>query len=324
MNPFEYIEAQSLDELHDALSSTWDEAVILAGGTDLLDRLKEQLLEPKRVVNIKRIDALRGLQNGSGLTIGALTTIADLAADGRVAGPYRVLSEAASVIATPQLRNMGTVGGNLCQRPRCWYYRSKETPCLKSGGAKCWAYEGRNKYHAIFGGGPSYIVHPSDLAPALQSLDASVVIAGANGERTVPLELFFQLPNEMLPRETLLEANEVVTRVTVPPAAPGTRSTYLKFKELESHDFAVSSCAATLVMDGKKVRSARIALGGVAPVPWRARDAESALAGKTLDTGAIRAASEAAVRDASPLGENAFKIPLTRNLVRRALESLAS
>ena len=324
MIDFEYVDAKSLDELKASLTDTWDDVAILAGGTDVLDRIKERLLEPRRVVNIKGIPELGGIRNGNGLTIGPLTTMSVLASDDRIAKSYPVLQEAAHAVATPQLRNMGTLGGNLCQRPRCWYYRNSDTPCLKSGGAKCWAFEGLNKYHAIFGGGPSYIVHPSDTAPALQALDAKLEIVGAGGTREVGLDEFYQLPTKNTVRESNLEANEVITKVKVPALAKGTRSTYLKFREKQSLDFAVSSVAAVLTLDGSTVKSARIVLGGVAPVPWRSKPAEDALTGKKLDDASITAAAEAAVDRAKPLDHNAFKVPLTRNLVRRALESLAS
>lgn len=323
MNNFEYVHATSLDELQASLTSEWDEAVILAGGTDLLDRIKDRTTEPERVINIKSIRELHGMSNGSGLSIGPLTTIADLAADDRLKGPYKALAEAAQVIATPQLRNMGTIGGNILQRPRCWYFRCHDTPCLKTGGARCWAHEGRNKYNAIFGGGPSFIVHPSDAAPVLQSLGASVEITGPTGKRAVLLENFFELPAKLLVRENILEANEVLTRIIVPKANPTTRTTYVKFKELESHDFAVVSVAAALTMNGSNVSNARIILGGVAPIPWQAKKAEEALNGKKLDETSIAAAAEAAVHRAQPLDDNEYKIPLTRNLVRRALETLA-
>jgi xanthine dehydrogenase YagS FAD-binding subunit len=273
------------------------------------------------VVNIKRIEGLRGIYDtGKGLDIGALTTISQL----EKLEQYPVLAQAAASIATPQLRNMGTLGGNLCQRPRCWYFRGRQYPCLKKGGYKCYAVEGLNKYHAIFGGGPSFIVHPSDAAPALLALGATLEIYGPDGRREVPAEGFFQLPDENLRRENLLQPDEVLTRVRVPALQPDTRSIYLKFREKQSLDFALSSAAAVLVMDGKKVESARLMLGGVAPIPYRVPRAEAELEGKPLSPETIAKAAEAAVEGAQPLGDNEFKIALTRNLVRRALESLAA
>ena len=320
---FEYIDAKSLGDVPELLGARWGESAILAGGTDLLDRLKERLDTPKRVINIKKIKALHGIQNGDGLTIGALTTIAELAADERVHKSYPVLAEAAESIATPQLRNMGTIGGNLCQRPRCWYYRGLEYKCLKKGGAKCYAAEGLNKYNAILGGGPSFIVHPSDSAPALIALGAKIELLGPEGAEEMPLDEFFELPIDNLRRENVMNPNEVLTKITVPKLPTGTRSTYLKFREKPSLDFAISSVAAVLQMQGSTVTSARIVLGGVAPIPWRAEAAEAALAGKALNATNIMAAAKAATKGADPMTHNAYKVTLTQNLVKRALEKLA-
>ncbi|MFH1570782.1 MAG: xanthine dehydrogenase family protein subunit M [Gemmatimonadota bacterium] len=322
MTPFEYVTPRSLKELPELLAD--GRAAILAGGTDLLDRLKERTDRPERVVNIKGLKELQGIDAAGGLNIGALARIAAVAGDGRVRERYRALSEAAASIATPQLRNMGTLGGNLCQRPRCWYFRGAGYRCLKKGGHTCFAAEGRNRFHAIFGRGPCYIVHPSDAAPALVALDASLDIQGLQGPRQVPVADFFRLPHQNLWQENGLETGDVVVRIRVPEPARGTRSTYLKFREKQSLDFAVSSVAAVLAMEGGQVRQARLVLGGVAPVPWRATRAEAALQGQALTAGSMQAAAEAAVAGAEPLSENGYKIDLTRNLVRRALESLAT
>jgi len=319
---FEYINATSLEELPGLLEGKRGENVILAGGTDLLDRLKERLIRPKRVINIKAVESLHGIQNGKGLEIGALTTIAEIAANAGIRKNYRVLSEAAASIATPQLRNMGTIGGNLAQRPRCWYFRGKEYHCLKKGGDNCFAEGGLNKYHAIFGGGPCHIVHPSDSAPAFFALGASVKVLSPKGETQIPLEEFFVLPDKKLLGENVLEDNQVITKIIVPAPLPGTRSTYLKFREKQSLDFAISSVATVLQMQGNSVQTARIVLGGVAPIPWRVQAAESALEGKTLSEQTIAAASEAAIANAEPLDYNEYKVILTRNLVRRTLEHL--
>lgn len=323
MVKFEYFNPKSLKELPDLLSKKQDESIVLAGGTDLLDMLKERLIEPKRVINIKNINDLHGIKNSSGLELGALTTISEIAADPRIQKKYSVLAQAAESIGTPQLRNMGTIGGNLCQRPRCWYYRGRQYPCLKKGGAKCYAAEGWNQYHAIFGGGPSYIVHPSDAAPALQALGASLKVFGPSGSDEIPLEEFFELPIDNLRGENVLQANEIITHISIPEPAAGTRSTFLKFREKQSMDFAISSVAAILQMQGNRVKSADIVLGGVAPIPWRAKDAEAELQGKALSSETIEKAATAAVAGASPMAHNSYKIQLTQNLVRRALQQLA-
>jgi len=323
MIDFEWVNAQSLDTLPALLSKKWDETPLLAGGTDLLDLLKERVIRPQRVVNLKTIPGLNAIKNGNGLEIGALATIAEIAEHPSIQKSFAVLAEAAESIATPQLRNMATIGGNLCQRPRCWYFRNQDIVCLKKGGSKCFAAEGMNKYHCIFGGGPSYIVHPSDAAPALMALGASVQIAGATGKRSEPLEDFFELPTDNLRRENVLEPNEVITAVSVPQPAAGTRSTYLKFREKQSLDFAIVSVAAVLQMEGNVCKKAGIVLGGVAPIPWRAGEAEAELAGKTLSAAVIEKAAAASVVRALPMKQNAYKIHLTRNMVKRTLERLA-
>lgn len=322
MVDFEYIEAGKLADLTLLLGQKRGEAVILAGGTDLLDRLKERIVQPQRVVNIKALAELQGIRNGKNLQIGALTTIAQIARDENVARKYPVVAQAAASIATPQLRNMGTLGGNLCQRPRCWYFRGRHYHCLKKGGEMCYAVDGLNKYHAIFGEGPCHIVFPSDMAPALIASGADVEIYGPGGTKTLALEKFYRMPDEDPERENVLAANEVITKITIPAPAPGTRSTYLKFKEKESHDFAMSSVAAVVQVQAGRVRQARIVLGGVAPVPWRAQQAEADLTGKVFDAAHIQAAANAAVAGANPLAQNRYKIALTRNLVRRALNQL--
>ncbi len=323
MNKFEYINANHLADLPELLGPRWGESAILAGGTDLLDMLKERLIKPKRVVNIKNIKDLYGISNGNGVEIGALTTIAAIAADAKIQEKYVVLSEAAASVATPQLRNMGTIGGNICQRPRCWYFRGKEYPCLKKGGNKCYALIGLNQYNAILGGGPSFIVHPSDSAPALVALEASIEILGASGTEKTAIADFFQLPMDNLRRENILKSNQVVTKIMIPEPARGTRSTYLKFREKQSMDFAISSVAAVLQMNGSRVQKARIVLGGVASIPWRVKNAEAELEGKTLNAANIEKAASVSVANTVPLKHNGYKIQLTKNLVRRALQSLS-
>ena len=324
MENFEYFAPDSLDALPGLLSRKRERTMVLAGGTDLLDMLKERIVKPEKVINLKGIAGLKGIQHGEGVRIGALTTIAEIAADAGLKREYTVLAQAARSIATPQLRNMGTLGGNLCQRPRCWYFRGREYVCLKKGGSKCFAPEGLNKYNAIIGGGPSFIVHPSDSAPALQALQATVHTFGPQGEDSIPMDEFFELPIDNLRAENVLEPNEIITAVSIPKPAPGTRSAYVKFREKQSLDFAISSVAAVLEMEGSRVRDLRIVLGGVAPIPWRSQVAEDELRGKKLSDDTIRRAAEAAVSEAQPLSQNRYKITLTRNLVARTLRQLAA
>jgi xanthine dehydrogenase YagS FAD-binding subunit len=225
-------------------------------------------------------------------------------------------------IATPQIRNLGTVGGNLCQRPRCWYFRLENYNCRKKGGTECFAKGGENKYNAIFGGGKSNYVHPSDLAPMLMALDAIVTLAGPEGRRTLPLGEFFILPAVNVRRENVLKEGEIVTEVQV-PAWPSVRSTYLKFKERDSLDFAMSAVAAAIELSpDKTVRKARLVLGGVGTIPWRVQAAEEFVTGKTLTEEVNAQAAKLALEGAKPMEQNEYKIPLTQALVRRALAKL--
>jgi len=316
-------EAVSLLKSAPASKDIDDSARPLAGGQDLLTTMKDYITRPARVVNLKGIRGLDRIEGDGkkGLRIGALVTLAQLEENAEVRRSFPGLAEAAHSVATPQIRNLGTVGGNLCQRPRCWYYRLEEAVCLKKGGSECFAAKGENKYNAILGGGPSYIVHPSDLAPVLVALGASASVVGADGKRTIPLEKFFTLPSEgNIRRENVLANDEIITEIQVPPSAFAARSTYLKFKERDSLDFALASAAAAVELgSGKTVKQARIVLGGVAPIPWRAPKAEEFLAGKTLSADALAEAARLALEGAEPLEKNAYKIPLTQALVRRAL-----
>jgi xanthine dehydrogenase YagS FAD-binding subunit len=330
MKAFEWCSATSVDEAVQLLGAVtaedeYESPRPLAGGQDLLTAMKEYVVRPKRVVNLKTIPDLANIEGdgSAGLKIGPLVTLRQLEMDERVKKSFPGLAEAAHSIATVQLRNMGTVGGNLCQRPRCWYFRLEDVICLKKGGDTCYAQNGQNKYHAIFGGGPSFIVHPSDLATMLLALDATVTITGPKGRRDLALANFFVLPADDASRENVLENGELLTEIRVPASGLAARCTYLKFKERSSLDFAMSAVAAAVDMGpDKTVREARIVLGGVAPMPWRVAKAETALVGKTLDDKSIAAAAEIALDGATPLAQNGYKVPLTKALVRRALAKL--
>jgi xanthine dehydrogenase YagS FAD-binding subunit len=298
----------------------------IAGGQDLLTTMKDYTSRPVRVVNLKNIRGLdRITLNARGLTIGALVTLSELEEHAGVRKSFPGLAEAAHSIATPQIRNLGTVGGNLCQRPRCWYFRLEEVVCLKKGGSECYAASGENKYNAIIGGGPSYIVHPSDLAPMLLALGATVTVVGAAGKRVIPLNKFFTLPSEgNIRRENVLKNEEIITEINVPASPVAARSTYLKFKERESLDFALASAAVAVQIVNGTVRDARIVLGGVAPIPWRVPAAEKFVTGKTLAPDVLAETAKIALAEAKPLEKNAYKVPLAQTLVRRALAKAAA
>jgi xanthine dehydrogenase YagS FAD-binding subunit len=319
MNRFAYARATTLEA---ALEAMTEECRPLAGGTDLVAMMKEELASPERLVDLKRIpdlDQVRGEEDG--LRIGALIKLSTLLADPVVCERPELacLYKALLATASPQVRHMATLGGNLIQRPRCWYFRSKLTACLRKGGQRCFAFRGENKYHAIFGGGPCHIVHPSDPAVALLALDASVVVAGKGSRRTVPLNGFYLLPKQDAHHEVALAADELVTEVLIPSPAAGARGTYVKVAERQAWDFALLSTAVQLRFDGDTVREARVALGAVAPIPWRAEGAEAVLSGHALTPDVIEQAAEAATAGARPLAQNAYKIELARGVVRQAL-----
>jgi xanthine dehydrogenase YagS FAD-binding subunit len=299
-------------------------AMAVGGGSDLLGMVKDHLVEPDVLVNLK---AIRGLDRiaakGAEINIGGLITLDALSRDALIRANYTALAEAAESVATPQIRNAGTLAGNVCQRPWCWYYRNN-FPCFKNGGAKCFSVAGENQFHAIFGGGPSFIVHPSDTAPALVALDAQFRVAGPSGERAVPAAKFFALPKVNPAEENVLGKDEILISVHLPKAAKGTRSTYYKVLDREAWTHAVVSAAIVLEMDQQVCRSARVVLGGVAPVPWRLEKVEAMLAGQHITPELAAKAGEAAVEGANPLAKNGYKIPLTKAVVRRTLAELAA
>jgi xanthine dehydrogenase YagS FAD-binding subunit len=329
MKAFEWANAATLDDAVKLLKPTSagvdpDEAPHpIAGGQDLLTTMKEYLVRPPRVVNLKTIKGLDQITSDGkgGFKIGATVTIDAIEEHADIKSKFPGLAEAAASIATPQIRHVGTVGGNLCQRPRCWYFRLENVICKKKGGTTCYAATGQNKYNAIFDTGPSNIVHPSDLATIFVAYGATATIVGPSGPRNIPLEEFFATPDKDVRRENVLKEGELLSEVQL-PAVPG-KSTYLKFKERESLDFAMSAVAAIIdLAPDKTVRSARIVLGGVASVPWRVTEVEKFLTGKTLSSENIDKAATMALAGATPLEHNAYKVPLTQALVRRALTKL--
>jgi xanthine dehydrogenase YagS FAD-binding subunit len=297
-----------------------DNAHALGGGTDLLVTMREGLVRPARIVDLRGIpeaDAVTWGADGS-LTLGSAVTIAAIVGDARIRERFPALAMACESVGSPALRNMGTIGGNLCQRPRCWYFRSG-IPCLKSGGTDCPAFEGENTHHAIFGGGPCYAVNPSDPAVALTALEASVQVAGPRGSRTVPIADFFVLPDPDPTRETVLEPGEFVTAVSIPAESSGGRQRYTKVLQRGAWDFALASIAACKRTDG----SVRMVLGGVAPVPWRVNPSvEEDVASAPLSADDLDALAERAMYDAQPLSGNGYKVELAKALLREGIAFL--
>ncbi len=300
-------------------------AHILAGGTDLLGCLRDGVFTAGTVVSIAAIPELKGIspRAGGGLRIGAMTTISEIAANKQVMESYRALGEAAGAVSSPQLRNQGTIGGNLCQRPRCWYFRG-DFHCRRKGGETCFAETGENQNHAILGWDRCYMVHPSDTASALVALGALVTIAGPNGRRTIPLGSFFVLPKVSIVKENVLQPGEVLTEILLDAAPTGRRSTYRKVRERGAFDFALAGAAIAVTLAGGKVASARIALSGVAAAPWRCVEAEKMLIGKPLDSVTVEAAAAAAVKDALALAKNEYKIAMVRGILEETLLRLSA
>jgi len=299
-----------------------------AGGVDLLDRMKEGLEAPAELVELASLQGQLGQQlralnptTTGGWELGALVTLAQLAEHAELDAGHAALRQAAASAATPGIRNLATLGGNLLQRPRCWYFRSADLSCLKKGGSTCLAITGEHKYHAILGGGPSFIVHPSTLASALLALDARVEISGES-TRTIPIAELFVGPRTDPTREHSLAPGELLVRVLL-PASPSSRSSYAVAKEKQSHDWPLAEAVVNLSLEAGVIKAARVVLGHVAPVPWRSPEAEAALVGHKPDAALFARAAAAALAPARPLKHNAYKIPLARGLLREALHRAA-
>jgi len=328
--PFEHVDAASLEEALGALAAHGARAQVLAGGTDLLGLMKDRISGPgmpvpEVLVNVKRLPELAAIRETAdgGLRIGAAVTRADLERDPRVAARVPAHAQAAASVAPGQIRAMGTVGGNLCQRPWCWYFRHPQFPCLKRGGRQCFALPGSNRtYFSVLGLGVCVMSHPSDLAPALMALDARVEIAGPAGPRAVPIDRFYRGPRSLT--ETVLDGAEILVAVVVPPPAPRAHSAFLKHRVRQTWDFALSEVALSVTPGAGRWDGVRIAMGGVAPFPYRATAAEAVLTGQAPTEPRIREAADAALGRARPLAQNGYKIDLTRALVTRALTAAAA
>jgi xanthine dehydrogenase YagS FAD-binding subunit len=318
-HPFAYLRASSADDAAAHLAEPG--AVPLGGGTDLLVAIGEEIAHPSTLVDLRTIPHSRGvtvLENGD-VRIGASTRVADLAADPQIRERFAVLAEACDFVGTPALRNMGTIGGNLCQRPRCWYFR-RGVHCLKNGGTTCPAVDGENQYLAILDAGPCFIVHPSDPAVALTALDAELELTRSGSARRIPIDAFYVLPAERMDHETVLQHGEFVSAVILPARAAGGRQRYHKLMQREAWDFALVSIAACRRENG----DVRLVLGGVAPRPWRvASSVEEDVSSGGLDEDTIATLADRALYDARPLSKNAYKVELAASLLRQSIAELA-
>jgi xanthine dehydrogenase YagS FAD-binding subunit len=319
---FAYVNATSEKEAVAALSSERGKVLPLAGGMDLLGLMKDYIAQPDTLVNVKNLPSTIAVP-AQGLTmIGAAARVADVAAHDALAKAYPALTYAAGEVGTPQIRNMGTVGGNIMQRPRCWYFRNEEFHCLKKGGPRCFAVDGENQFHAIFGDAPCHIVHPSSLAVPVIAYGGRFRVIGPQGEREIEADKFFVMPDRNMYGETVLEPNELVTHVIL-PSQPNVKSAHYEVKFKQSHDWPVTMASVALTMSGTTVQSARVVLGAVAPVPWRSAAAEAVLKGKTVTDQVAAEAADAAVKTAVPMSQNAYKVQLARTtLIRTILKAM--
>ncbi len=331
MNRFSIVRLPTLKDVSARVATRPAERVIRAGGIDLLDRMKEGLDAPDELVELQSISGEEGKrlrsigeQDDGRWRIGALVTLGQLSGYGDLPPAYRALAQAAGQAATPGIRNAATVGGNLLQRPRCWYYRHADLVCLKKGGDMCFALTGDHRYHAIFGGGPSFIVHPSSLGSPLVALGAEIEARKPDGAaRALPAASLFVGPDVDPTREHDLAPGEILLAVRLPAPASAQRSAYAAAKEKQSQDWPLAEASVSLELEGKTINNVRVALGHVAPVPWRSKEAEAALEGQAASAELFARAALAAAAAAKPLKGNAYKVPLVQGLLRRALHQAA-
>jgi xanthine dehydrogenase YagS FAD-binding subunit len=318
MPSFEYVRANSVDEAIKHLSSrnSW----VHAGGTDLLGCVRDRIFPAERIVSIRGIKGLSGINETlESITIGSLTTIAQIATSPIVARLFPGLAMAAGEVASPQLRNQGTIGGNICQKPRCWYYRG-EFDCIRKGGMTCYAVAGENKFHCVVGGENCFMVHPSDMAPMLIALGASLVVKGPKGIRRIALENFYVRPSDDPQREIVLEPGEIVTEIVIPKTSGRYYSSYRKIRARRSWDFALAGVALALQFQDRRVLRTRVVLSGAAPVPWRSKEAEDLITGRSLDRATIAEAASVVMKWANPLAQNRYKINLFQATMEEELE----
>lgn len=314
-----HVNVKSIEQTLSLLNEHKGEAKVIAGGTDLLRLMKNRVVLPRVLVNVKTIPGMAYIkEDADGLLIGPLTTIKDIETSPVINSKYKLLAEAAHSVASPHIRNMATIVGNLCQEFQCWYYRRSPVTgrsflCRKKGGKVCYAVAGENAYHAIIGGEKCFAVCSSDMATALMTLGATLNVTGFDGDKMVPLDTFYSSLGN------ILGPDEIIREIRIPTVAPDTTQCYLKFSFRKAIDFAISSVAVVITTGARRVVNTRISLGGVAPVPYRALRAEDTLKGEVITEGLAETAAEAAVSDAKPLSRNAYKIPITKELIKRAI-----
>jgi len=318
VKPFAYVNPTNEKEAVAALSPQYEQTLPIGGGQDLLARMKDYVAQPDRLVNLKGALESTVTPSNGGLRIGAAMKMVDLAEHAQVARMYPAISAAAIEVGTPQIRNQATVGGNLNQRPRCWYFRNEEFVCLKKGGNTCFSITGENQFHAILGGGPSFIVHPSSLAVPMLAYGATFRLLGPKGERLVPASDYFTPPSKNVRTENVLAPDELLTHVILPPPG-GLKSGHYEVRYKASHDWPIAFATVLVNLSGSTVKDARVVMGAVAPIPWRSRPAEEALAGKPITEATAAAAADAALRDARALSQNAYKIQVAKVAVKRAI-----
>jgi xanthine dehydrogenase YagS FAD-binding subunit len=325
MRSFEYASPTTKEQAVALLGTSWGQAEVLAGGTDLLALMKDDVVHPKRVVNIKQIAEMTGVNPTSqGLRIGALTNLGELADNVNVVKDYPALAEALNDAASPQIRNMATLGGNLCQRPRCWYFRGGFGLLPKSDSGKDLVAEGENRYHAILGNdGPAKFVSPSTIVPVLIAYGAAARVMGPRGMRDVALQQFYIIPKTETEREHDLKPNEILAEIILPPPQ-GMKVAHYEIRQKQAFDWPLALAAVGLTMNGQSVQSARVVIGYVAPIPWRSAEAERALVGKSVSEDLAKAAAEAALQNATPLSHNAYKVQLAKVALKRAILKAAT
>ena len=327
MKNFTYYRPTSPDQALALLDAKWGTTELLAGGTDLLDLMKEYVAQPSKIVATMQWGAGAEVKAGSrivGGKIDAGVTLAEIAENPHLRKEYPALTTAAGLIGGPQIRNMGTLGGNLCQRNRCWYFRDEHVQCLLKGGKKCFATDGENRYHAVFTEGHQcVIVHPSTLAPALIALNAKADVLGPKGKRTIEVAKFFHAPKSEKDREHVLDPNELVLDVTIPDGGPNFKNASYEVRHKQAYDWPLVQAAVAFKIDGGKASNVKIVLGHVAPTPIIAEDAAKALEGQTVSEGTATEAGQAAVKGAKPLKQNEYKLKLIEVAVKRAVKTAA-